>query len=71
MADAADQAQSLVEKHLQRSLDNIPSNHIPFSGYCLSCEEEVSNARFCGPDCRDEYEHRVLMRNRGNPKHNH
>lgn len=57
--DAADQAQGLVEQLLKASLDNHKPIEVPLSGFCLHCEEPIEAARFCGVDCRDDYDKEI------------
>lgn len=28
----------------------------PFTGYCLCCNEVITEGRFCSIDCREDYE---------------
>lgn len=56
-ADIIDQAQDLIESRISSALkdqQNITS--IPFSGFCLACDEEVGQRRYCDSYCREEHE---------------
>jgi len=60
MADLADKANDLQELELQNILkkqSNIPK--IPFSGSCLSCDEPLSQARYCDSYCRENHEKKL------------
>jgi len=56
MADFGDMAQELTETRLAHSLQKRKLLTLPFSGFCLSCEEPVGERRFCDSDCRQDYE---------------
>jgi hypothetical protein len=64
LLDIADNAQAVIELHLQQSIDNRKSLSIPFSGSCLCCQEPVIERRFCDSFCREDYEQRVLRKQR-------
>lgn len=63
MADFADEAQIVSERHLAAALQSAKS-HNPIlkpKGRCYNCEEPVAQGlRFCddGGDCRDDFEWR-------------
>lgn len=58
MADDVDFAQSLQERVLAKTLLNYSKTpEIPFSGFCLFCEEPIEkNRRYCDSDCREDHE---------------
>ena len=55
-ADFADEAQQINEAFLEMSLKNLPRTTTPFSGFCLHCEEPVTQRRFCDSTCREAHE---------------
>ena len=55
-ADFADEAQQINEDFLEMSLRNRPKTTIPFSGFCLHCEEPVIQRRYCDSTCREAHE---------------
>jgi len=61
--DFADEAQGINELFLQNSLKQRKPTSIPFSGFCLNCEEPVTERRFCDSECREQHEI-TLKRNR-------
>ena len=70
MADDADRAEDLIEaqmetriamKHAQAAQE---ARSIAGVGVCLWCGEKVPYGRFCGADCRDEWQARC---NDGSP----
>lgn len=56
--DLADKAQELIESRLQDALalTKRETLTVPFSGFCLSCNEPVVERRFCDSDCREQHE---------------
>ena len=58
--DNADFVTNLEERMLKKlSCSNTLRTKIPFSGFCLSCEEPISERRFCDSDCRKDFEDRT------------
>ena len=55
-ADFADEAQEINENFLANALANRPKTSVPFSGFCLNCEEPVHERRYCDSSCREEHE---------------
>jgi hypothetical protein len=67
MSDEADRADRLIEAALQNALAAARRNRGPeATGYCLWCEEPVAEGRrWCGPECREEWErHHAAERRR-------
>lgn len=62
MADLADIANDLAEARVKQALTNRITNVIPFSGKCLHCGDKIDNARYCGPECREDHETNVKRR---------
>jgi hypothetical protein len=60
--DPADQAQIITDRHLDHALRSFVPKIVPFSGFCLHCEEPVENARFCGASCRSDFEKNLHQR---------
>lgn len=57
MADYLDIAQRAYEEFLETVLrDTLKRPNIPYSGFCLNCNDSVDKKRFCCPECRIEYE---------------
>lgn len=60
MADIIDEAFDINEIHFQKSLKNINRTHEAYSGFCLSCGDEISEdrapARYCDSFCRVDHE---------------
>lgn len=64
MADFADDAQEINEKHLEKSLEEFQENAknqaLKPLGYCRNCHEPIAkeaiNQLFCDVECRDDYE---------------
>lgn len=54
--DFGDEAQAINEKHLEVALSSRKKLTVPFSGFCLSCEEPIGQRRFCDSTCREEWE---------------
>jgi len=56
--DIADKAQEDIDTHLEGLLRNRKTITIPFSGFCLSCQEPVEGKRrFCDKECSTDWEH--------------
>jgi hypothetical protein len=62
MADICDLAQEHYERSMEEALARARAKEpeIKSTGFCLACElplaKENKNPRFCGPDCRDDYD---------------
>ena len=56
MADTIDLAQELTEHMNERALATARANIPPFTGKCATCLEPISKGRFCGRECRDDFE---------------
>lgn len=57
MADSIDNSQDIIERFTNKTLVNIlETKPAPYSGYCLHCEEPVTEARFCDRFCREDFE---------------
>jgi hypothetical protein len=61
MADIIDQAQEVQERELASALNKL-NKYPAFTGKCRECEEPITKGRFCGRDCRDEFERRTGQR---------
>jgi hypothetical protein len=55
-ADFADEAQEINETFLELSLKKVPRTAPPLSGFCLHCEEPVTQRRYCDSTCREGHE---------------
>jgi hypothetical protein len=56
MADEIDQAKDTEEQFLSFALDYRKEGGPVESGFCLNCEVSIGEGRWCGPNCRDEWE---------------
>lgn len=59
MADEIDQANDNIIRDvgIATRLASAFKSGIEYSGYCLSCKEPLAMPkRWCGADCRDEYD---------------
>lgn len=54
--DFADEAQARSEVHLKAALSSRKTLSVPYSGFCLCCQEPVEERRFCDSDCREQFE---------------
>ena len=54
--DFADEAQAVAEKHLEEVLRSRKILTLPFSGFCISCNEPLVERRYCDAFCRDNHE---------------
>lgn len=64
MADIVDHAQDLIESSMKDTLSKLNAHNIPFSGFCLSCEEPVTERRYCDKHCRMDHEKALLAHRR-------
>jgi hypothetical protein len=56
-SDIFDDASEMEELHRSLSIQNIRKQRkTPFTGYCLSCNEIVTQGRFCSAECREDFE---------------
>ena len=59
MADIIDQAQDLIEKQDEARMLGRRRQSLQPTGQCYNCEEPLPETRlFCGPECRDDFDHR-------------
>ena len=58
-ADFADDAQAISDAYLNQSLNKRRTLTIPFSGFCLCCNEPVVERRYCDSDCRELHEQKL------------
>lgn len=66
--DVVDAANELV----QHEINNLVQNHVRKStlnrlavtGRCYNCEDDVEEGLFCDPDCRQDYDRRMIKRKR-------
>jgi len=57
MTDLFDDASETESLHRELAIKSIRSkNKSPFTGYCLCCNEVITEGRFCSPECRDDWE---------------
>jgi hypothetical protein len=56
VADEIDQAKGAEEQFLSFALGYRKESGPAESGFCLNCEISIVEGRWCGPDCRDEWE---------------
>ena len=54
--DSADEAQMLIDSRIEDAIRSRKTLSLPFSGFCLSCQEPIGARRFCDADCRSDYE---------------
>jgi len=60
-ADVSDLWRDLeLRQARQRAAESIPS-----TDRCLNCEAPTAGARWCGPDCRDDYLRREARTSEG------
>lgn len=62
--DIADAAQELSGEFIENSLKNRKTLSTPFSGFCLSCEEPVTDRRYCDSFCREDHEKAMIRKMR-------
>lgn len=56
MADEADMAQAITERHIKHALTQRKPVAAA-TGFCFNCDEEIEfPKKFCNKDCRDDYE---------------
>jgi hypothetical protein len=64
MADDVDRATANAELALEAALQHRKPT-LPSTGYCYYCSDDVHvGARFCSPECRDDYEREETLRAR-------
>jgi hypothetical protein len=61
--DAADQAQDITEESIANALKKRKISPMPFSGFCLFCQDPVIERRYCDSHCREDHE-KQMRRNR-------
>ncbi|MEL4371395.1 hypothetical protein [Shewanella xiamenensis] len=66
MSDKADDADALVDLHIQVAMAGRARPVMrPFTGCCYWCREPVLAPRiFCDADCRDDFERDAAMKGR-------
>ena len=62
--DQVDIANDLVTETVENALHRRQTLTIPFSGFCLNCEEPVDQRRYCDSFCRSEHEKQMKRRMR-------
>lgn len=60
--DFADEAASITTQFLDMQLQKHRVTTVPFSGFCLHCNEPVQERRFCDGDCRAEHERQAKLK---------
>lgn len=67
--DDADRAEERIEQALDDALGEVrraQEHGVKAVGACLFCGEPLpDHMRFCGPDCRDDWEHEQRMKRLG------
>ena len=64
MADLADLAASASENTIALSIESLRGRRMSPRGHCLSCREALAEQLYCDSDCRAQYEHELLVRQR-------
>jgi hypothetical protein len=57
MTDIFDTASETEQLHRDLSIKEIRQKKPnPFSGFCLCCNEQIKQGRFCSTECREDWE---------------
>lgn len=64
MTDIFDQAtdKEMRDRELAIAAVRSQNKQLRFTGHCLSCNESLSDGRFCGAECREDFELAEKMR---------
>jgi hypothetical protein len=62
--DSIDLAQDITEDHIYNALKKHRVSSIPFSGFCLFCQDPVVERRYCDSHCREAHEAEQLRKTR-------
>ena len=64
MTDIFDDASITEQLHRDLATKAIRARKkSPFTGYCLCCNEQITEGRFCSPECRDDWELEQKIKN--------